>query len=140
MCCFLVEDEEGCFYGFPQIDLLGFKVAEHGGGRMTDPDVVDRGLDANNCKRVENFMSRYLVHSKRSLIHHSVCLYTMSPDQHFVVDRFPDSDCAAFVAGLSGHGFKFAPVLGEHLVGLVDGNGNTECDFLGLDRLNGSRK
>jgi N-methyl-L-tryptophan oxidase len=50
-----------------------------------------------------------------------VCLYTMSPDGHFFVDRHPEHARLAFAAGLSGHGFKFSPALGELLAGLALG-------------------
>ena len=62
-------------------------------------------------------------------------MYTMSPDEHFVVDRHPDDDRICFAAGLSGHGFKFAPVLGAALADLaVEGTTSLPIDFLRLDR------
>jgi glycine/D-amino acid oxidase-like deaminating enzyme len=57
-------------------------------------------------------------------------MYTMSPDGHFFADTVPGLDNVAFVAGLSGHGFKFAPVLGKHLVDLVEGRCDPELEFL----------
>jgi glycine/D-amino acid oxidase-like deaminating enzyme len=60
----------------------------------------------------------------------------MTPDGQFIVDRVPGSQRLAFAAGLSGHGFKFTPVLGEILADLVlEGVSQFELDFLGLDRL-----
>jgi sarcosine oxidase len=59
----------------------------------------------------------------------------MSPDEHFIVDRLPDDPRIAFAAGLSGHGFKFTPVLGQALADLVlDGQTPLPIDFLSLDR------
>jgi glycine/D-amino acid oxidase-like deaminating enzyme len=70
---------------------------------------------------------------------HTVCLYTMSPDEHFIVDRHPAHANVAFAAGLSGHGFKFAPVLGRALVDLVlDDGTDLPIEFLSLNRF-GSR-
>ena len=52
------------------------------------------------------------------LNHHTTCMYTMSDDGHFIVDRYPGTDHVYFAAGLSGHGFKFATILGEVLADL----------------------
>jgi glycine/D-amino acid oxidase-like deaminating enzyme len=62
-------------------------------------------------------------------------MYTMSPDHHFIVDRHPRHENVVFAAGLSGHGFKFVPVLGEILVDLLFANTSTlPIDFLRLSR------
>ena len=69
------------------------------------------------------------------VLDHSVCMYTMTPDQHFVVDRHPEFPQVAFAAGLSGHGFKFVPVLGKILVDLaLDGSTPLPIDFLSCRR------
>ena len=66
---------------------------------------------------------------------HAVCLYTMSPDEHFIVDRHPAHANVVFAAGLSGHGFKFTPVLGRALADLaLDGSTPLPIDFLSLKR------
>ena len=71
---------------------------------------------------------------------YAVCLYTMSPDEHFIVDRHPTSEPVFFAAGgLSGHGFKFTPVLGEVLADLaLDDKTELPYQFVCLDRLTGS--
>ena len=62
-------------------------------------------------------------------------MYTRSPDEHFVVDRHPQYSQVALVAGLSGHGFKFAPVLAEAASDLVFGRTcSLPIDFLSLER------
>ncbi len=128
---YLIEDESGCFYGFPEIDYLGMKVAEHSGGQpVSDPENVNRDCDRDELGRTEAFMDAYLNYSRRRLVHHSVCMYSMSRDGHFIVDRHPNSDQIVFACGLSGHGFKFAPVLGEHLVGLLDKKDEPLFEFL----------
>jgi glycine/D-amino acid oxidase-like deaminating enzyme len=59
----------------------------------------------------------------------------MSPDEHFIVDRHPADGRVAFAAGLSGHGFKFTPVLGQALAELVlNGRSELPLDFLSLRR------
>ncbi len=144
--CFLFEmtelDEEGdpaahCeFYGFPAIDDLGVKVAEHTGGIVVrDPLNVARELLPADQARVEAFTTACLPQLGYRLHAHRVCLYTMSPDRHFIVDRHPRHANVVFAAGLSGHGFKFTPVLGEALADLaIDGTTRLPIEFLGLRR------
>ncbi|MBI1902367.1 MAG: N-methyl-L-tryptophan oxidase [Planctomycetia bacterium] len=134
---FLYELPSGVFYGFPQIDERGVKVARHSGGEVVrDPLNVDRDLDPADRKLVEEFCVSNLPRLTRTLAHHSMCMYTMTPDEHFVVDRHPRDPRVAFAAGLSGHGFKFAPVLGEALADLaLHGRTNLPVGFLGMKRL-----
>lgn len=67
---------------------------------------------------------------------HSVCMYTQTPDHHFLIDRHPAHPQVVFGAGFSGHGFKFTPVLGQALGELaVDGTTSLPVGFLSLQRL-----
>ncbi len=117
---FLFECAQGVFYGFPQINRGDLKVAEHTGGQVVlDPATVDREMLAEERDRVVAFLQTHLPGVGPALRMHSVCLYTMTPDEHFVVDRHPTHSQVVFAAGLSGHGFKFAPVLGEALADLA---------------------
>lgn len=134
--CFLYELPVGIFYGIPQVDERGVKVAEHSGGEpVVDPLSVDRGLRADDHRRVAAFVETYLPRASGEVRHHSVCMYTMTPDQHFVVDFHPSFPRVVFVAGLSGHGFKFAPVLGEIAADLaLDGRTPHPIGFLRVGR------
>jgi len=129
---FLVERDNGdCFYGFPEINYLGLKVCEHSGGRpISGPQELDRSLNQAALDRNEDFMQEYLNHGRRRLVHHCNCMYTMSPDGHFFADYYPGQSNVVFAAGLSGHGFKFTPVLGKHLVSLLQGQCEPEFEFL----------
>jgi monomeric sarcosine oxidase len=133
---FLYETHDGVFYGYPQIDHFGLKVAEHSGGQIvTDPLTVNREIDPQDRERVEDFLRVYLPGVSRQLQKHVVCLYTMSPDAHFVVDCHPQHPQVTFVAGLSGHGFKFTAVLGEILAELaLDGRTSAPIGFLACHR------
>jgi monomeric sarcosine oxidase len=133
---FLFELPEGVFYGFPKLDARGVKVAEHTGGRVVeDPLVVDRTVDDSEKQRVTDFLVKHLPGVSQHMTDHAVCLYTMSPDEHFIVDRHPRHANVVFAAGLSGHGFKFVPVLGRALAELVlDGSPNVPIGFLSLQR------
>lgn len=135
---FFYETEDGCFYGFPQRDLLGVKVAEHTGGDFVEnPLLLNRSLDKDHQKRIEKFLSTYAPQLSLEMSHHAACMYTVSSDEHFIVDKHPNYPQIVFAAGLSGHGFKFASVLGEALVDLVcDGSTSLPIDFLKLQRNN----
>lgn len=132
---FFFETDEGYFYGFPDIDGRGAKVCEHSGGTVVqDPLKVDREIDPQDLDRVQNFCNRYLNFPRGIHQDHRVCMYTMSPDEHFIVDRL--SENAVFTCGLSGHGFKFIPVLGQAMVELLDGRTRDDMDFLRANRFN----
>jgi len=135
--CFAVEEEDGrFFYGFPAIDADGVKVAEHTGGRaIARPE--DRGdePEPGESEALDAFLSRRIPALARQPGKFQRCLYEVSPDHHFLIDRHPLSDRVVFAAGLSGHGFKFSPVLGEALsVMALDGETPPLFRFLSLAR------
>ena len=132
--CFLYDLPSGVFYGMPRRDERGVKIAEHSGGQVvSDPLTVDREVDSADQARTRAFIAQHLPQLSPQHGDHAVCLYTMSPDQHFVLDRHPHHQHVAFAAGMSGHGFKFAPVLGKALTELVlDGATELPIEFLGL--------
>jgi sarcosine oxidase len=133
---FIYETPHGNFYGFPSIDQFGLKVAEHTGGEVvTEPLSVRRTEDSAETVRVEDFLGRYLPGVTQTQTRFAVCLYTLSPDRNFLVDRHPEHPNVAFAAGLSGHGFKFASILGEILSDLVlTGKTTLPVDFLSCKR------
>ena len=133
---FIIETPAGNFYGFPQIDDMGVKVAEHTGGYpVPDPLAVDRTEHTEETERVTDFLADYLPEVSTRQKHFDVCLYTLSPDRNFVVDRHSEYPNVSFAAGLSGHGFKFASVLGEVLADLSMGlPTSAPVDFLSCRR------
>jgi monomeric sarcosine oxidase len=134
---FFFETPEGYFYGFPGMDAAGLKVSEHSGGaEIEDPLTDPRELDEQDFKRVGSFLEKYLPGVSRRHSRHEVCFYTMSPDEHFIVDHDPEDAGIVFAAGLSGHGFKMTSVLGEVLAeSVLDGGTQHDIDFLRLARL-----
>jgi monomeric sarcosine oxidase len=133
---FLCERPQGFFYGFPAVDGAGVKVAEHSGGEeLSDPDWLDPRLDPVDAGRVEDFVRSCLPTVRLQRLRHDVCMYTMTPDEHFVVAQHPDQPQVVAAAGLSGHGFKFAAVLGEILTELaLDGSTRHPVGFLCAER------
>ncbi|MCE9553592.1 MAG: N-methyl-L-tryptophan oxidase [Planctomycetes bacterium] len=134
---YLFELPDGIFYGFPSFDARGVKVAEHtGADPVADPLALERKLRASDSPRVEGFLQAYLPGVSTDRTAFDVCMYTMSPDQHFIVDRYPGQPQVVFAAGLSGHGYKFSGVLGRALADLaMDGGTTLPIDFLSLRRL-----
>ena len=133
---FYFEFPHGTFYGFPSLDGMTIKVAEHSGGEpVTDPASVDRAMHSSDVERLRPFLLAQFPGIVPEPVRHSVCLYTLSPDQHFVVDLHPRWKNVAVACGFSGHGFKFAPVMGEALADLVQqGSTLLPINFLGLSR------
>jgi sarcosine oxidase len=135
--CFAFDGPTGFFYGFPAVDARGVKIAEHSGGTLVaDPLAVDRGIDPRERERVEAVLDAHLPGVRGQLTEHAACLYTMSPDGHFVVGLHPQHARVAIAAGFSGHGFKFASVMGEILADLaLDGKTAHPIGFLSPKRL-----
>ncbi|MCK6476403.1 MAG: N-methyl-L-tryptophan oxidase [Phycisphaerales bacterium] len=137
-----IENEEGLFhYGFPMTPSpLGVKIALHKPGVAIDPDSVDRFTRSGDEAQTRAALGRYLPDADGQLLALSVCLYTNSPDGHFIIDRHPAHPNVSFICGCSGHGFKFAPVVGEILADLsTTGQTAHSIGFLGLSRLAGRK-
>ncbi len=126
----------GTFYGIPALDDLGIKLAEHGGGEVVeDPDEVRRKVHKDDTATVERMAAEVLPGFGLQESHVSVCMYTMTPDEHFIIDRHPTHENVIIAAGFSGHGYKFAPVIGETLAQLaLNGATDHPIEFLKLDR------
>jgi sarcosine oxidase len=134
--CFLYELPGHTIYGFPQLDARGIKAAEHSGGvPVANPLTVDRNLDERDAVNVGQLVAAWLPGVASLLVDHATCMYTMSPDENFIVDRDPQHPQVVFAAGLSGHGFKFTSVLGEILSELaLNGATRQPIGFLSLNR------
>jgi sarcosine oxidase len=108
------------FYGFPDVGD-GFKVAVHHHGEATTPDAVDRRLRPDDEEAIRELVRRFFPAGDGELREFAVCLYTNTPDEHFVIDRLPDDERVLVASPCSGHGFKFAPAVGEILADLATG-------------------
>jgi glycine/D-amino acid oxidase-like deaminating enzyme len=126
----------GHFYGFPHIEWPGVKVACHHSGDFCDPDSVDRGVNAVDEQRLRSAIAKRLPDLNGPVVSSLVCLYENSPDGHFLIDRLPEHRNVLYAGGFSGHGFKFASVVGEILADLVTrGHATPDADFLRAARL-----
>jgi sarcosine oxidase len=129
-------ETDGLFvYGFPSLDGRTIKVADHTHGRVAAPERLDRSLEDDDLTVVRDFIRAHLPGVKPECVRHQVCMYTMTPDEHFILDRHPRHNNVAIAAGFSGHGFKFAPVVGEVMADLTTtGRTRHPIDFLSIHR------
>jgi sarcosine oxidase len=115
----LEADEDGTFYGFPHEAGVGLKVARHHSGDYVDPESVERSIRPADVERIRAFCRRHFPSADGALSHSIACLYTNTPDLAFVLDTHPATSGVAYASACSGHGFKFAPVIGEILADLA---------------------
>jgi sarcosine oxidase len=125
---FLLQNPDGVFYGFPG-DADGIKVAKHHHlNEAVDPDHYDHSVSAADEATIRAVLKAHLPDAEGRLLAAQTCLYTMTPDGDFIIDRLPGCPRIIVAAPCSGHGFKFAPVVGEILADLA-ATGSTDHDI-----------
>ncbi len=131
------------FYGFPMHShtpaggRAGFKIAHHFHGEITNPDTINRLPEREDENDFRPLLKQYIPDADGDLLSMAVCMYTNSPDSHFIIDHHPcaENGNITIACGFSGHGFKFASVLGEALADLATrGRTQLPIGFLGLKR------
>jgi len=133
---YIVDDTDRLYYGFPYDAGSGLKMAGLHFGDRVDPDTVDREPKPSDEERVRGWLRRRLPFADGERRRAQVCLYTNSPDGHFIIDR---DGPVTYASACSGHGFKFASAIGEVLANLaLDGHTALPIDFLSATRLSGS--
>lgn len=130
-------NNQGSFYGFPKLSEekfngpVGLKVAHHHPGPEIDPDEDQRGIPENEETKIIEFLNRHLPEGYSEINSISTCLYTYSKDENFILGPSPESDNVFLATGFSGHGFKFASVIGEILADLaISGSSSLPIEFL----------
>jgi sarcosine oxidase len=123
-------------YGFPMVPgRPGCKVGHHAPGAPADPDALDRTITAADEETIRPALRELIPDADGPLLSMGVCMYTMTPDGHFIIDRHPHHKQVHFACGFSGHGFKFATVVGEALADLArEGRTSQPIGFLRLGR------
>jgi sarcosine oxidase len=118
---FLWGPEEGPFlYGFPRLSgETDPKVAIHSGMDTCSPSSIDRVIHPGDEEAIRSAIRDRIPALNGEVSHASTCMYTMTPDEHFIIDRHPDYPQVVLAAGFSGHGFKFSCVVGEILCDLA---------------------
>lgn len=116
---FLIEfEKDRIFYGFPDVGN-GVKVAIHKEGEITQADQVRRTVEYEELSELQSLVSRYLPEAAGKLLKSEVCMYTNTPDGHFLIDVHPEHRHVWIASPCSGHGFKFSSAIGEWLSELV---------------------
>jgi sarcosine oxidase len=125
------------FYGFPAIEGA-VKVGLHHGTTVSDPDSASREVSAADTEEVRSLVRKFLPGADGPLVEADICFYTRTPDGHFLIDRLPGLDQVLLVSACSGHGFKFAPAIGELVADLLTvGAGGFDISPFSLSRFEG---
>lgn len=126
---FGVFTEEGRYYGFPSHAVPGFKIGRvHHLLQKVDPDAIDREVHPEDEDILRQAVNRYFPLAAGKLLDGKTCMYTNTPDEHFMIGTLDGQPQVSVAAGFSGHGFKFASVIGEIMADLAQ-NGATEHDI-----------
>jgi len=126
---FGVVAEEGRYYGFPSHAVPGFKIGRaHHLLQKVDPDAIDREVHPEDEDILRQVVNRYFPLAGGKLLDGKTCMYTNTPDEHFMIGTLDGQPQVSVAAGFSGHGFKFASVIGEIMADLAQ-NGATEHDI-----------
>jgi len=117
MPCWIDGDD---FYGVPDLESRGFKLADDRHGEPADPDTMDRLVRPESLKRIrEKLVARFPALKDAPLVESRVCQYENSSSGDFLLDRHPAMDNVWIAGGGSGHGFKHGPAVGEYLAGRI---------------------
>jgi monomeric sarcosine oxidase len=106
------------FYGFPDFGR-GAKVAHHGSGAGADPDALDRTVHDDEIAYARAALASFVPAANGAFMRASVCMYSNTPDEHFVIGPHPREPRVVLAGGFSGHGYKFTPVVGEIVAALL---------------------
>lgn len=138
---FNLEVDDGRYYGFPSFLVPGFKFGKyHHLGEKVDADAVNREPEPRDEALLRAFATRYFPEGAGATLMLKSCLFTNSPDRHFILDLHPSYPEVAIAAGFSGHGYKFCSVVGEIMADLAQhGETGHDIGFFRLGRF-GERK
>ena len=113
---FLLESRHGVHYGFPPHGNSPVKIAKHhASDKVVDPDTVDRTISAADEAEIRDAVAEHVPAANGRMIAAKTCLYTNTLDHDFIIDTLPGTANVIVASPCSGHGFKFAPVVGEIL-------------------------
>jgi sarcosine oxidase len=119
---FIFESDDGTHhYGFPLLDDTGVKLGRmYYPGQVVDPAEGNPEATPEEAEPLREHLARSVPDAAGRLLDVKACLFTNVPDMDFVIDVHPDAHNVVFASACSGHGFKFAPVVGEILADLAD--------------------
>jgi sarcosine oxidase len=112
-------DKADWVYGIPSVFDSGLKVALHTGQRVQHVSEIDYTPKDETITHIRRFIRQYLPEADAPLKSTRICLYTMTPDEHFIVDTHPAHRQVVIASPCSGHGFKFSTLIGKMLADLA---------------------
>lgn len=131
-------DDGNMFYSFPAIDsadtvkVAFFRVD----GKPADPETIDRMVHDDEVEFIRGYLAKYVPSLNGDFQYAKTCMYTNTPDEHFVISTHPEYPQVSIAAGFSGHGYKFCSVVGEILADLVtEGKTSHPIDLFSPERL-----
>jgi len=109
------------FYSFPAHDdpRDGVKVAFFRVGPVCTPETIDRTVHEDEVEQIRGYLRDHVPALDGKFLRARTCMYTNTPDEHFVISAHPDHPQVAIACGFSGHGYKFCGVVGEILADLA---------------------
>jgi sarcosine oxidase len=137
---FLLDIEGVFYYGFPEYGIPGLKFGRmHHRRQVIDPDEWDRtAIEPEDEAMLRAGLSRYLPEADGPTLTLKTCIFTNTPDEHFIIDRLPGTPTVTVVSPCSGHGFKFASAVGEIAADLaLEGGTDHDIEMFRIDRFTG---
>lgn len=135
---FILEEEDGTeWYVFPEYGIPGVKVGlYHHRRQVIDPDTTDwRAFEPEDERALRDGIARFMPDANGPLLSWRTCIFTNTPDEHFVIDRYPGYPQVILASPCSGHGYKFASVIGEVLADMaMDREPAFDLSMFRLDR------
>ena len=117
------------------MDDSTFKMCQHHNGEMCSVESVRREIDDGDIQQVQQRIDQIMPKASGSMVKSAVCLYTNTPDGHFIVDLHPECSAVTVISACSGHGFKFASVIGEIAADLaILGKTKWDLNLFAIDR------
>ncbi len=137
----ILEEDDGTeWYGFPAYGIPGYKLGRYHHRRQPiDPDTLrDQALEPEDERVMRAGLARFLPDANGPLLSWKACIFTNTPDEHFILDRYPGIPQVVIASPCSGHGFKFASVVGEVLADLaMDREPAFDLSMFALSRFDG---
>jgi sarcosine oxidase len=116
---YLLEVPEGTYYGMPSLPGQGLKAGRHDRGEVSTPQSIRRSVDPAEVAAMRSVLDRYMPGAAGPLKATTTCVYTVTPDEDFIIDRHPEHPQVVYASPCSGHGFKFSSAIGELLSDLA---------------------
>jgi sarcosine oxidase len=133
---FYLELEEGKYYGFPEWGIPGFKFGKyHHLEERIDPEEPREEANQRDEDVLRAFARRYFPDGEGPTVALKTCLFTNTPDEHFILDLHPEQPQVVIASACSGHGYKFCSVVGEIMADLAQkGESPLDLSLFRLDR------